>query len=98
MTISSVVDRWPDAARIFARYGLSCASCSISKSETIHAGATGHGGGRVNVEDLMRDVNVLADSGKLPDNIPAARATASMCGSKIRGMVDRRGTSHVTAL
>jgi hypothetical protein len=32
MTISSVVERWPDAARIFARYGLSCASCSISKS------------------------------------------------------------------
>src|SRR6266403_1360320 len=38
MTISSVVERWPDAARIFARYGLSCASCSISKSETLVAG------------------------------------------------------------
>src|SRR2546428_2093879 len=46
MTISSVVERWPDAARIFARYGLSCASCSISKSETIMAGAPRGGGGR----------------------------------------------------
>jgi len=98
MTISSVVDRWPDAARIFARYGLSCASCSISKSETIHAGATGHGGGRVNVEDLMRDLNVLADTGKLPDNLPAASATASMGGMKMRGMAEQKGIKHVIAV
>src|SRR2546425_1446655 len=98
MTISSVVDRWPDAARIFARYGLSCASCSISKSETIHAGATGHGGGRVNVEELMRDLNVLADTGKLPDNLPAASATASMGGMKMRGMAEQKGIKHVIAV
>src|SRR5437773_6520295 len=98
MTISSVVDRWPDAARIFARYGLSCASCSISKSETIHAGATGHGGGRVNVEELLRDLNVLADSGKLPDNLPAASATASMGGMKMRGMAEQKGIKHVIAV
>ena len=35
MTIASVVDRWPESARIFARYTLGCASCAISKSETI---------------------------------------------------------------
>ncbi|MBI3522611.1 MAG: P-loop NTPase [Chloroflexi bacterium] len=76
MTIASVVDRWPDAARIFARYGLSCASCSISKSETIAAGAAGHGGGRIDMNELMRDLNTLADTGKLPANLPAANATA----------------------
>jgi hybrid cluster-associated redox disulfide protein len=99
MTISSVVDRWPDAARIFARYGLSCASCSISKSETIMAGATGHGGGRVNVEELMRDLNVLADSGKLPDNLPPASGTAAMGGGmKMRGMAEQKGIKHVIAV
>jgi hybrid cluster-associated redox disulfide protein len=98
MTISSVVDRWPDAARIFARYGLSCASCSISKSETILAGATGHGGGRVNVEELMRDLNRLADTGKLPDNLPAANATAGMAGAKMRGMAEQKGVKHVIAV
>src|SRR2546429_7543305 len=97
MTISSVVERWPDAARIFARYGLSCASCSISKSETIMAGATGHGGGRVNVEDLMRDLNSYADSGKLPDNLPAANATAGAAGMKMRGMAEQKGIKHVIA-
>ena len=98
MTISSVVERWPDAARIFARYGLSCASCSISKSETIMAGATGHGGGRVNVEDLMRDLNAYADSGKLPDNLPAANATAGGAGMKMRGMAEQKGIKHVIAV
>src|SRR5947207_2245880 len=91
MTISSVVDRWPDSARIFARYGLSCASCAISKSETIRAGATGHGGGRVSLEDLMRDLNSFADSGKLPDNLPAANATAAPGGMKMRGMAGKGG-------
>ncbi|TMB98553.1 MAG: ATP-binding protein [Chloroflexi bacterium] len=86
MTIASVVDRWPDSARIFARYTLGCASCAISKSETILAGATGHGGGRVNMDELMRDLNTLADTGKLPDNLPAANATAGPGGMKMRGI------------
>src|SRR5204863_10014754 len=98
MTISSVVDRWPDSARIFARYGLSCASCAISKSETIRAGATGHGGGRVSLEDLMRDLNSFAESGKLPDNPPAANATAAPGGMKMRGMAEQKGIKHVIAV
>src|SRR5207237_701215 len=92
-----VRERRPDGARVFARYGLSCASCSISKSETIMAGATGHGGGRVNVEDLMRDLNTYADSGKLPDNLPAANATAGAGGMKMRGMAEQKGIKHVIA-
>jgi len=99
LTISSVVERWPETARIFARYGLSCASCAISKSETIRAGATGHGGGRVNIEDLLRDLNVFADTGKLPDNLPPASATASMGGGmKMRGMAEQKGVKHVIAV
>ena len=62
MTIAAVTAKWPESARIFARYGLSCASCAISKSETVIQGATGHGGGRVNVDELMRDLNSLAET------------------------------------
>src|SRR5438477_11241760 len=98
MTISSVVERWPDAARIFARYGLTCASCSISNSETIMAGATGHGGGRANVEDLMRDLNTSADSGKLPDNLPPANATAGAAGTKMRCTAEPERIKHVIAV
>src|SRR5438094_8039159 len=98
VTSSSVVDRWPDSARIFARYGLSCASCAISKSGTVRAGATGHGGGRVSLEDLMRDLNSFAESGKLPDNLPAANATAAPGGMKMRGMAEQKGVKHVIAV
>src|SRR5437773_9927803 len=62
------------------------------------AGATGHGGGRVNVGDLMRDLNTYADSGKLPDNLPAANATAGAAGMKMRGMAEQKGIKHVIAV
>src|SRR5437868_5322851 len=97
MTIASVTERWPDSARIFARYGLSCASCAISKSETVLQGATGHGGGKVNVEELMRDLNVLAETGKLPANLPEARATAGPTGAA-KGMAQQKGVKHVIAV
>lgn len=80
MTIASVVDRWPETARLFARYGLSCASCAISKSETILAGATGHGGGRVDVGELLRDLNAYAETGKLPAGLPEASKVAGPMG------------------
>src|SRR5229473_5807681 len=70
MTVASVVGRWPDAARLFARYGLSCASCAISKSETIAQAAAGHGAGRVNMNELMTDLNRYADTGALPEGLP----------------------------
>ena len=99
MTIASVVDRWPETARIFARYGLSCASCAISKSETIYAGATGHGGGRVNIDDLLKDLNHYAATGKLPDGLPAAAQTATGMGAKVpRGMAEQKGVKHVIAV
>jgi len=77
MTIASVVDRWPDSARIFARYTLGCASCAISKSETIAQAAAGHGAGRVKLDDLIGELNVFADTGKLPEGAPPAPSLAS---------------------
>ena len=99
MTIASVVDRWPDAARIFARYGLSCASCAISKSETIMAGATGHGGGRVDVNELLRDLNTFAETGALPEGLPDASKVASPGGGGPKGLATgQAGIKHVIAV
>src|SRR2546426_6776726 len=86
MTISSVVERWPDAARIFARYGLSCASCSISKSETIMAGGAGAGGGRAGGGEMVSDPERHPHSGKRPPqpppaDAPPARARPHRCGA-----------------
>jgi len=99
MTIASVVDRWPDTARIFARYGLSCASCAISKSETIMAGATGHGGGRVDVNELLRDLNTYAETGTLPEGLPDASKIASPGGGGPKGLATgQAGIKHVIAV
>lgn len=99
MTIASVVDRWPDTARIFARYGLSCASCAISKSETIMAGATGHGGGRVDVNELLRDLNTYAETGNLPEGLPDASKIASPGGGGPKGLATgQAGIKHVIAV
>ena len=100
MTIASVTERWPDTARIFARYGLGCASCAISKSESVLQGATGHGGGRVNVDDLLRDLNVFADTGTLPAGLPDASAVAPGAGGgmKTKGMAEQAGIKSVIAV
>ena len=98
MTIAAVTERWPDTARIFARYGLGCASCAISKSETVLQGATGHGGGRVNVDELLRDLNTFADTGKLPDGLPDASKVASGGGMRMKGMAEQKGVKQVIAV
>ena len=96
MTIASVVDRWPDAARIFARYSLGCASCAISKSETIAQAAAGHGAGRVKLDDLIGELNVFADTGKLPEGAPP---TPSLAAKGVpRGMAEQKGIKHVIAV
>ena len=99
MTVASVVERWPDAARLFARYGLSCASCAISKSETIAQAAAGHGAGRVNMTELMTDLNRFAESGTLPDGLPVAGAAPSLGAKGVpRGMAEQKGIKHVIAV
>jgi hybrid cluster-associated redox disulfide protein len=96
MTIASVVDRWPDSARIFARYTLGCASCAISKSETIAQAAAGHGAGRVKLDDLINELNVFADTGKLPEGAPPAPSLAAK--GVPRGMAEQKGIKHVIAV
>ena len=96
MTIATVVDRWPDSARIFARYTLGCASCAISKSETIAQAAAGHGAGRVKLDDLINELNVFADTGKLPEGAPPAPSLAAK--GVPRGMAEQKGIKHVIAV
>ena len=99
MTIASVVDRWPESARIFAQYGLGCASCAISKSETIAQAAAGHGAGRVKVDDLIAQLNSYAQTGTLPEGLPPASQTAGGMGAKVpRGMAEQKGIKHVIAV
>jgi len=99
MTVASVVDRWPETARLFARYGLSCASCAIGKTETIGQAAAGHGAGRVKLDELIAELNHYAESGKLPEGLPPAGAAPSLGAKGVpRGMAEQKGIKHVIAV
>src|ERR671934_6703 len=99
VTVASVVDRWPETARLFARYGLSCASCAIGKTETIGQAAAGHGAGRVKIDELISDLNRYAESGKLPEGLPPAGAAPSLGAKGVpRGMAEQKGIKHVIAV
>src|SRR2546430_11485140 len=99
MPVASVVDRWPETARLFARYGLSCASCAIGKTETIGQAAAGHGAGRVKLDELSSDLSRFAESGKLPEGLPAANAAPSLGAKGVpRGMAEQKGIKHVIAV
>src|ERR671930_899413 len=99
MTVASIVDRWPETARLFARYGLSCASCAIGKTETIGQAAAGHGAGRVKLDELISDLNRYAESGKLPEGLPPGSAAPSLGAKGVpRGMAEQKGIKHVIAV
>lgn len=96
MTIASVVERWPDAARVLAAYGLGCASCSISKGETIEQAMGGHArAARVQIDALMKHLEQLAATGKLPPGLPE-RPPAPSGGPK--GIAQQAGVKHVVVV
>jgi len=95
MTIATVVESYPDAARIFAAYGLACASCSISKGETIAQAVGGHGRGRMQIDALMRQLNELASTGSLPGDLPKAPPAPS---GGPKGIAQQAGVKHVIAV
>lgn len=96
MTIASVVERWPDAARVLAAYGLGCASCSISKGETIGQAMSGHArAAKVQIDALMNHLDELAATGQLPKDLPAAPPAPS---GGPKGIAQQAGVKHVIAV
>ena len=59
MTIQEIVARYPESIPVFERYGLGCIVCLAAEFENLEAGAMVHG---VEVSDLLRDLNKVADS------------------------------------
>ncbi|MEI7813504.1 MAG: DUF1858 domain-containing protein [Coriobacteriia bacterium] len=57
--VREVLVSHPDAADVFDRHGLACASCLASGMDTVSAVATMHD---VSVEVLLAELNQLSDS------------------------------------
>lgn len=54
MSISEVVEIYPQTVEIFRKHGMGCFGCSAARFENIEQGAVAHG---INVDALIADLN-----------------------------------------
>lgn len=54
MTLAEVLQRYPQTAMVFSRYGIHCVGCHIANWETLAQGARAHG---VDLNILLQDLN-----------------------------------------
>lgn len=58
MGIKDLMEQHPEAAKLFAAYGIGCMGCALAQFETIEQGLNAHG---INVDDFMKDLTSLVE-------------------------------------
>jgi len=56
MSIIDIVENYPEALSVFAKYGLGCIGCAAARFENLEAGAKVHG---VDPEQMVEEINEL---------------------------------------
>lgn len=56
--IRDLIDKHPEAAKLFAAYGIGCVGCALANFETVEQGLSAHG---INVDDFMNDLNSMVN-------------------------------------
>lgn len=60
MIIADVIEKYPEAIRVFFEYGITCVGCFLASDETIEQGISAHG---LDVKKFLKDLNaVVQDS------------------------------------
>lgn len=59
MSIIEIVQNYPEALPIFAKYGLGCIGCAAARFENLEAGAKVHG---VDPEQMVKEINELINA------------------------------------
>ena len=54
MSIVEVVQKYPDTAEVFMKFGMACLGCAAARFENIEQGATVHG---INPDELVAALN-----------------------------------------
>ena len=57
MGFGEVLQRFPQTAQVFSKYGMHCIGCAMSSFETIEQGALAHG---IDVKKFVDDLNKAA--------------------------------------
>lgn len=55
MIIADVIEKYPEAIRVFFEYGITCVGCFLASDETIEQGISAHG---IDVKKFLKDLNV----------------------------------------
>ena len=58
MGIIEIVQNYPQALEVFAKYGLGCIGCAAARFENLEAGAKVHG---VDPEQMVAEIHALID-------------------------------------
>ncbi len=56
MSIIEIVQNFPEALPVFAKYGLGCVGCAAARFENLEAGAKVHG---VDPDKMVEEINEL---------------------------------------
>lgn len=56
MSIIEIVQNYPQALEVFAKYGLGCIGCAAARFENLEAGAKVHG---VDPDQMVEEINAL---------------------------------------
>lgn len=64
MTLSEVVQKFPQSAEIMMKYGLHCIGCHVAAWETIEQGALGHGMREKEIDRMVDEINVAVNKNK----------------------------------
>lgn len=54
MSITTIVENYPDTISVFNNYGMHCFGCMAARFETLEQGAGAHG---IDVDKLLEDLN-----------------------------------------
>lgn len=54
MIIAEVIEKYPEAIRVFFEYGITCVGCFLASDETIEQGISAHG---IDVKKFLNDLN-----------------------------------------
>src|SRR3989338_9804476 len=57
MTVGDVIEKYPEAAEVFGKHGLSCICCSVNTFEAVGVGARGHGMSDEQIAAMIKEAN-----------------------------------------
>ena len=61
MSLSDVVQNFPETVEIFQKHGLHCMGCAMASFETLEQGAAAHG---MDLKNLLEDLNKAVEKKK----------------------------------